>query len=445
MTIKQIEEAVAFFYQRTGYECLFSAFIERYRNLKYWGGTVQLPHLSSAEKETLSRFFQEEIQPNTRIHFKKLQKAWERTRFSEIELTHFLEAFHGKPILTKEQVQEQHQLQRNSFFQNLLDLFPHSYAQSWIQLILKGSVSNRFIYKWYEEDPKMLTIMMEKICLALEQLPCSPVERMPIFASRVTKDPHAFDPKNEQGKLFIHALKHIRKAYDPFYSGASHYAEEIAELLYYFGLIRDDILNFSTCTGIIGYDQRDQVLLPWLAAWEGGHLLNPPLREIHQVSYFQPVHGSQVFIIENSSLFSEVLVHFEGKHPPLICTQGNFKIASLMLLDKLAKDGVTFYYSGDFDPEGLLMAERLKQRFPELLRFWRYDLDSYTKCLSDKKIGRQRLKKLDRIINPDLKVLKEQMFQWGLAGYQEELAIELIQDIEQWISSDNFWKKGESP
>lgn len=48
----------------------------------------------------------------------------------------------------------------------------------------------------------------------------------------------------------------------------------------------------------------------------------------------------------------------------LVALAGPLRLACLMLLDGLVKGGAVIYYSGDFDPEGLQMAQKLIQRYP---------------------------------------------------------------------------------
>lgn len=64
------------------------------------------------------------------------------------------------------------------------------------------------------------------------------------------------------------------------------------------------------------------------------------------------------------------------------------------------------YYNGDFDPEGLVIADKLKCRYPNLELFC-YDKDDYDACLSDNDISASRLKKLDKINSGELNLMKE--------------------------------------
>lgn len=98
-----------------------------------------------------------------------------------------------------------------------------------------------------------------------------------------------------------------------------------------------------------------------------------------------PAKGNKVWIVENSSVCSTIVDEVPGA--PVICTHGQFRVASWVLLDFLVEAGCHFYYSGDLDPEGISMAHRLKDRYQNQATFWRMGLDSYIKSLSDEDIS----------------------------------------------------------
>ena len=48
-----------------------------------------------------------------------------------------------------------------------------------------------------------------------------------------------------------------------------------------------------------------------------------------------------------------------------MCMNGQPRLTGLMLLDLLEKSGTTIYYSGDLDPEGILIAQKLADYYRE--------------------------------------------------------------------------------
>ena len=95
-----------------------------------------------------------------------------------------------------------------------------------------------------------------------------------------------------------------------------------------------------------------------------------------------------------------------------------------------AKEGMTVFYSGDFDPEGLKMAERLLNRYPDNVKLWRYDIENYKKCISRTNLSEKRLKMLENLNAGDLTAIKNEIKHTKKAGYQEELINLLVKDIK---------------
>lgn len=269
--------------------------------------------------------------------------------------------------------------------------------------------------------------------MALNSLPKgNRFERLPLFAQKIAKDPHAFDLDTEQGKALLHALQFLlyeKGELSTIYSQLT--SEDANDLLQSFHLLRDDILNFVTCIGLSGETSKGIYELFTLANQEKA-LLNVPLREVIKLTSCRPMEGNIIFIVENSGVCSTILDRWPFPNPPaLICTQGQFKLAALLIIDLLVENNITIYYSGDFDPEGLQMAQRLKKRAPNHVKLWRYSLTEYQKSLSHNKITPERLARLDIIDLAELKEIKEQLKQHQKPGYQEELLEELLSDMKR--------------
>ena len=141
----------------------------------------------------------------------------------------------------------------------------------------------------------------------------------------------------------------------------------------------------------------------------------------------------KVYVFENPTVFSEVLYQTRKISPSTICTYGQLRLASLVLLDKIVQDDVKVYYSGDFDPEGIMIADKLKQRYGESLILWRYGIEEYNEIQSKVKLTEQRLKKLDNIKSPELQVIANEIKKRRYGAYQELLLEYYISDILEGI------------
>ncbi|WP_346342264.1 DUF2399 domain-containing protein [Drancourtella massiliensis] len=87
----------------------------------------------------------------------------------------------------------------------------------------------------------------------------------------------------------------------------------------------------------------------------------------------------------------------------------------------MAWSGVRVYYAGDFDPEGLLIAQKLKQYYRGDFIFWHMTRQDYEKAMSKETISERRIKMLEKITEPRLLPAVERMREEKKAGYQEKL------------------------
>ena len=138
----------------------------------------------------------------------------------------------------------------------------------------------------------------------------------------------------------------------------------------------------------------------------------------------------RVYLLENQMLFSSLCRKSRLQHP-LVCTSGQLKEASWQLLDLLAQTDCRLYYAGDFDPEGLSIADRLWQEYGERVRFWHMEPQDYRRAISEKKIeGEGRLRQLEQIACPALRPTAQAVLAERRAGYQEALAEQYLEDLQ---------------
>ncbi len=79
-------------------------------------------------------------------------------------------------------------------------------------------------------------------------------------------------------------------------------------------------------------------------------------------------------------------------------------------------------YAGDFDPEGLCIAERVQQSLDaDRFSFWHMTEEDYALAISRKPIEARRLKMLEKVQHPLLRKTAAAIQKQGLAGYQENI------------------------
>ena len=115
----------------------------------------------------------------------------------------------------------------------------------------------------------------------------------------------------------------------------------------------------------------------------------------------------------------------------IICSSGQFTYAVWQLLRKLSENNVKLYYSGDLDPEGLLMAEKLIEMFPDQVQTIGMSLESYQVGQQLSKLLPQQLKQLQKIKNKELKIIAEKMKISHIKAYQEGYLDIILAEINE--------------
>ncbi len=446
-TAALLQEALIYFRSRPGLARLLEALVAKYRKLGRLGGVIVLEAVTAEERIALEAFFRRRFGGNDRLRVSATQfaQALDETRFGSLEPLDILTAWHDGELLTCQAERDRLETMRLTTIRQLLAEFPAPFCQAWLQAALAQDPATRQIQRILAKRADIDRIVIP-VLNALTNLP-QEYKRLPVFSRKVCGDPHGLDFDRDAGKLFLDGLRYLRV----YAAGSSRSdsagveplsaVEERNELLYHFKLLRDDLLNFATCYGFAAYRERGEIPY-WRMAAIAGAPLNVPLREIIQVAALRPIGEAEpaqlepldydVFIVENSGVFTALLDACAACQPQLVCLHGQFKLASWALLDRLAQSGAVFHYAGDFDPEGLQMAAKLLRRYPGRAALWRMAVTDYLRALPSVAINQVRLKKLASLQTPELDPLAELIAAKGLVAYQEGILDLLAEDIQQW-------------
>ncbi|RYG73749.1 TIGR02679 family protein [Lentibacillus lipolyticus] len=419
---QQVQQAVAFFKSEPAYQKLFSEFKKKYESLGRIGGTVPVRLFTDEELEVISGFFG---MPASKLAAKKsisvaaFEQQLADTRFSDVALKSLLDAFFGEEIISNKQRKEAKEASVRAFAVKLR--VQHESLAFWFDFLLENPADTRWIWTLLEREPDRFEAMTVRLQAAFSQLPEKP-ERLPMFSQRVTGDPHSFDMQTDLGKLWLNVLA-VRAG-----QAVPQSTEAINELLQQYHIYRDDLLNFVTCAGL--YAKTEAGMHPvWEAAVEQNTVQIVPVRELIPLATIYPSYGSDVWIVENSGVCATLL---DAKPDvPIVCTNGQFTLAALMLLDRLVESGNTLHYAGDFDPEGLGMVQRLLERYPDgAVALWHMDAQAYADSAPVKELSEERLEKLNRIGHSALVGVAAAISAKGKSGYQEALVERMVEDIK---------------
>lgn len=432
-----LKECIEYFKGNKGFERVFDKMKEKYKSLGGMGGTLVLQNLTQKEKEALTGFMKKDFlhRKSASIKIGEFQKALSKTRFAELDLEEIMHAYFGHQILSNSEARDIYKEERDSFFCGIICKYRSTHAGRWLEYIFNSSENAyKTLMQRYESDRQKLSSDVELVCNALNNLPCLNAQklRLPMFASLIARNPHVFDEGTPCGQLLIYGLMYRFNTQKPRNS------QEKTELFYKAGILYDEVSNYVLCSGLKAYS-NGRLHQGWEGFCNAGEPMLVSLSNLSKIDRVCSLSG-KVFVFENPGVFSTLLDIFCGKYDkylyksqelrvPLICTYGQLKLACFVLLDMLAAEGTLIYYSGDFDPEGLLIADRLKERYGKNLILWRYTAEDYDKSLSGESLSAIRIKKMENLKDRQLVNLAQAIIKKGYAGYQELIVDELASDI----------------
>lgn len=407
------------YFSQTGFKRVFQGFAKQYISFEKIGGKITISNLSEDEKETLEGFFQKDFhhQKTLQITAEGFRKALRKTKFSEISLEEIFDLVYTDNLLSKKQQIRLAKEKWEESFKQIMAEIPEGKASNWFlwEQLEETNVFRKMRQDEKENAPKFISDMI-LVLRALEHLPVWNHDFMslPVFSARVTGNPHTFDDKNSITYYLLHGIRSLR-ALDI----SPDTSENRKEILRSAGILTDGISNFVTCCGITGY-LDDGTEHPGMKGFvERGEEIQI---NINLICKFKKVSAISNFIliVENPAVFDALHATSVGKLA-MICGNGQIRAATLWLLDLLKENGHEFAYCGDFDPEGLLIAQRLKNRLGDSLFFWHYHNSDYEMAKSMQPIANHRLKQLEQITDPSLLTIADILKKEKTAGYQENL------------------------
>ncbi len=403
---------------------VFDAMNEKYRKTGKYSGRVYIENLSEEEKIFFSsidiKIMEQNFAEFTIGSFFK--KKVFTGLLSGLEMHEFWDIYNKNKIRTKYEIREEAESQKKKFFESLLFEYQGTQGGEFLKRIIsEKDYGYSIVMREYKKNKIDLNILLRNVLNALNSCPLEKPTEMPIFSTQITQNPHYFDYGETAFKLFIHGLS--------FISGEKYPAsvEEIQELLSKFGLAKDSISNQITVFNIsviknnslhMGVEYFNQSKEP----------ISLTLKNINGYTKILP-KNKILYIFENPSVFSAVADRVGGLEVSLLCTSGNLNLSALSFLDKISENCSRIYYSGDFDPEGIRIADYLYNRYSGKLILWRMSAKDYHKAMSNVDLDEKRLAKLKSIKSSELADLADLISNKKLAGYQEVLIESYIDDI----------------
>ena len=426
--MSEINEAVEYFKKKPVYEKLFNEFKKKYESHGKIGGIAVLTGLSTGDKEDISSFLMKDFtsEEEVRVSAKLFEKALLKSRFSSLTILDIITHYFGIKLRTNKEKSEEDVGKRAEYLAELTGYTDKAYIKEWLTgVFCTGADGAVVIARSYNADKNELKIILQKLIKAIPMLPYfqggKKKELLAVFAAQAAGNPHFFDDNTLAGNLLTAFLRdYFRFGYEDDLSEA----ENRSKVLFKAGLIKDTLSNDVIAYGIRGRcvdGSLHQGMEGFLHQKEPVKLSLLTLANLEET--FTNSVDRRIYIVENPAVFSILTSRFPEK--AFICSYGQIRRAVFMLLDLFDKNTV-FSYAGDFDPEGLLIAERLKKRYGDRLTFWKYEPEMYIKYMSEEKLTNQRIKKLDGVRDAALLKIAELMREEGSAAYQESMLEEYV-------------------
>ena len=414
------EECAAYFRERPVYRKVFQKVRAKYESLGHMGGKVTLTNLSQEEKRQLGGFLQKDYTENRTItvSVERLEKCLKESRFSEVTLENLLETYFGQKLTVKKEEREKEAEKQRIFFENLLEMYEHTYMGEWLENTLKEKRKGYdLIFQQYRENPVNLQELVKNISHAAEEIfrnSCKNKMLLPVFAAKTTGNPHYFDAGTTAEKILLYILE--------FYFPQEKICEMLEveqknQIFYKAGILKDDLSNDVLAFGIRGWKDDGTLHEGIDGFFRAGEPVRLTLRTLGRIKNMEAVEKN-IYLLENPAAFS--VFTEKNSDCAAVCVNGQPRLSVLLLLDML-KESHRFFYNGDFDPEGLLIAQSLKERYREKLILWNYSRELYEKYLSDVILNENRLKKLGKVSLPELQEIKACMMEMKKAVYQEKM------------------------
>ena len=236
------------------------------------------------------------------------------------------------------------------------------------------------------------------------------------FAAKITGNPHAFDAETSEGKILYQIIEIDLESRNQQIEDSKlfpAYKKQKSYLLA--GILINDISNYAMLYHVQAL-KKDGTLHGGIEGFfREKDILQLSLNVIARLSQIR-CRDNEIYIVENPSVFAMIC-----EEKSCMCMNGQPRLSCLMVLELLARSGTHVFYSGDLDPEGMLIAQKLSRFYPGRFTYWHMAEEDYKVCQSQEILSERRLKMLEKITDERLLPVVNNMVRCRKAGYQENL------------------------
>lgn len=425
-------QCAEYFKSQKAYDRCFEEFRKKWRSYGKAAGRITLKQASEEERRAVGGvigkvFYEETI----RFSFSEFEQGLQKTRFAPISMREVLEEYFGEALITTQGRQKEENERRARFLDRVLGQFEETFGKGSAALVWLGEMiaekkhGYQLVMREYAKDEGQAEQLAGNVGKAVMKLGefMDRGEECPlaVLAAEITDNPHYFDRGTAAGQLFAHAVCCLEKTELP------RNAHQWRELLTRVFIVPDNISSMVHAYGLrlltgqgrhLAYDAFCERREPFVVTMEN----------MKGIIGAQAV-GERVYVVENEMVFSYLVHNLKTLDCTLLCTSGQPRSVAQVLISYILAGRTEIFYNGDIDPDGICIADRLWKKFGERIRIWRMSPADYEKSLSKEKIGEMGRTKLETVGHPVLRETAECVKKKGLAGYQENMLKELLEDI----------------
>lgn len=415
-----IEAKLCAYLKEYDFQAFMNAWKKQFERLGRLGGSIDVC-LDDHNRECLSGFlgidyYQQEY---AHITWRMVHKAIAQSRFEGADFEIVLKRyFHHQVVSAKFQKEEQEAyIQR--LFEQCVEPFATTIAMQWYTHVSEEKEAVYIRMRQEIKQPATFQKHLTWVMHAINELPMWEHQHinMAVFSSHITQDPHAFDQGTFTFYLLFHAICFYTREDYKTVSGM-----ERNRVLMQAGLYRDSISNFCMLAHINAF-VKEKHHTGWQGFYERYEIWNVNMQNLYQITALDAASCQCVIIIENPSVFQLLVEQAQKENIQslgFICTNGQLNVCGYQLLDMVNEINLRMYYCGDMDPEGLLIADKLKQRYETNMYLWHYQMEDYKQAQSDKYADAKRLRMIDKLQDEQLLAIGKELLQQPI-GYQENL------------------------
>lgn len=432
-------ECAKYFRSQRAYQRCFRELRQKWKSYGKAAGNIVLKNASEEERRAIGGivgrvFYGEDI----KFSFAEFECGLQRTRFAPVDMREVLEGYFGEPLSTNQGLKEEEQRKKRGFLEGLCEYFSEhagivSMAFLWFQdMAAAKKYGYQLLIREYAKDRTQAETLARNVGNALLRLESAKEMGggcpLAVFAAEISGNPHYFDRGSTAGQLLMHAVCYREKTELP------ENAHQWRELLLRVGIVPDNVSSM-----VHAYGLRLKTAAGWHPAYDAFCRLKEPC--VITMENLKGITGAcaagdRVYVVENEMVFSYLLDNVKEENLTLLCTSGQLRAVALELLPHILDSGAEIYYSGDIDPDGIGIADRLWQKFGDRIQIWRMSPADYGRSLSGEGIGDIGMAKLERIGNPLLRETAECMKVTKKAAYQENMLKELLGDIKDYANGE---------